>query len=54
MPDNAVYYYAAYGIAAVIYVAYAASLALRNRRVRREPSMGGVSSARFRDANDQK
>lgn len=34
MPDNAVYYYAAYIAAALIYAGYAASVVLRARRVR--------------------
>ena len=36
MPDNAFYYHAAYTIAAVVYVGYAALLLRRRARVRRQ------------------
>lgn len=35
MPDNAVYYHAAYVAAAVIYAAYTASVLVRTARARR-------------------
>ena len=35
MPDNAFFYHAAYVVAATIYVAYAVSIVVRRRAVRR-------------------
>ena len=40
MPDNAFYYHAAYVVAATIYVAYALSIVVRRRAVRRGRSPG--------------
>lgn len=38
MPDNAVYYHAAYGVAALIYILYSLRLALKRRELRsRQP-----------------
>jgi hypothetical protein len=49
MPDNAIYYQAAYAVAAVMYVGYIVSLVVRARRVRRrqeEMSNAGLASGR--------
>ena len=37
MPSNEAYYYAAYGITALIYVLYGLSLHLRRRALRADP-----------------
>jgi hypothetical protein len=49
MPDNAIYYQAAYVVAGVVYAAYVVSLVVRARRVRRrqeEMASPGVASRR--------
>jgi hypothetical protein len=50
MPDNAVYYHAAYIAAAVIYGGYVVSLILRSRRARdrerRRANIGNAGVAR--------
>ena len=48
MPDNAIFYYLAYGAAAVVYGGYVISIYVRARRARerareRETLRGGVS-----------
>ena len=40
MPSNEAYYYAAYGVAMIVYVAYAVSLHLRRRAVRDRAERG--------------
>jgi hypothetical protein len=43
MPDNAVYYHAAYIAAAVIYGGYVISLLMRTRRARERERRAGVA-----------
>ena len=51
MPDNAVFYYAAYAAAAVVYGGYIVSLVVRGRRAReRQRRQGVVGVARQPEA----
>jgi hypothetical protein len=44
MPDNALYYHAAYATAAMLYAGYALSLIWRARRIRRKSGNGAFEA----------